>query len=76
MKRGTTSTSSLKQLRKERKEEDEARALQEMQKNLEEARAKASATEQKLSGKYDEYCERGPRTVGDHTSSWTKYGRC
>ena len=46
----------FKQLRKERKEEDEARALlEEMQKNLEEAQAKASATELKLSGRYDEY---------------------
>ena len=46
----------LRQLREERKKEDEARAfLEEMQKNLEEAQARASATEQKLSSKYDEY---------------------
>ena len=46
----------IKQVRKERKEEDEARALlEEMQKHLEEAQARASATEQKLSGRYDEY---------------------
>ena len=37
----------LKQLRKERNEEDEARALlEDMQKHLEEAQARASATEQ------------------------------
>ena len=46
----------LRQLREERKEEDEARALQEeMQKNLEEAQARASATEQKVFGRFDEY---------------------
>ena len=56
MKRGTTSTSSSDNCAKERKEEDEARALlEEMQKKQEEAQARASATEQKLSGRYDEY---------------------
>ena len=54
--RGTKIDKLFKQLRKERKEEDEARVLlEEMQKILEEAQARASATEQKLPGKYDEY---------------------
>ena len=44
MQRGTTST------------EDEARAhLEEMKIKLEEARARASATEQKMFGRFDEY---------------------
>ena len=46
----------LFQLRKVRKEEDEACALlEEMHKNLEEAQARASATEQKIFGRFEEY---------------------
>ena len=45
----------LKQLREERKEENEARALLEEMKKLEEAQARASATEQKVFGRFDEY---------------------
>ena len=45
----------LKQLRKGRKGEDEARALpREMQINLEEAQARASATELEVFGRFDE----------------------
>ena len=45
-----------KQLRKEIKEEDEARALlEEMQNHLEEAQARASATELQVSGRYDKH---------------------
>ena len=46
----------LKQLRKEREEEDEARALiEEMRQNLEEAHPRASETERKLCLKFGEY---------------------
>ena len=59
----------LKQLCKERKEEDEARGIvKETQINLEEAQARASATEQ--IGRFDEYMadvDRG--TSGDHNSA-------
>ena len=55
----------LKQLRKESGEGDEARAfLEEMQKNVDEAQARASATAGSTST-----CGRGPRTVGDRASS-------
>ena len=53
---------TLKKLRKEREEENEARALlEEMQQNLEEAHARASETERKLY-----------RELGEYTHSWEK----
>ena len=44
----------FRKLRKDRKEEARA-LLEEMQKHLEKAQARASATEQKIVGRYDEY---------------------
>ena len=52
----------LKELQKEREEEDEARALiEEMQRNLDEAQARASETEWKLG-----------RVLGDYIDSFEK----
>ena len=46
----------LKQLRKDRKDEDEAKALlKEMQINLEEAWARSAATELQVCSRFDEY---------------------
>ena len=45
----------LKQLREERKEKDEFRGFLEEMKKLEEAQARASATEQKVFDRFDEY---------------------
>ena len=49
--------------------------LVEMQNHLEEAQARASATELQVSGRYDKHMRTWDE-VGDHTSSWTKDGRC
>ena len=45
----------FRQLRKERKEEEARALLEEMQKNVEEAQARASATEQKEFSRFDDY---------------------
>ena len=55
MKRGTASANFLDSCAK-KKEVEEARALlDEMQKNVEEAQARASATEQKEFSRFDDY---------------------
>ena len=45
----------LRQQRKERKEEEARALLEEMQKNVEEAQARACATEQKVISRFDDY---------------------
>ena len=56
---------TLKQLRKERDEENHARALlEEMQQNLDEAHARASETEQRLHRKLEKYMYSWDRESG------------
>ena len=65
----------LKQLRKDRKHEDEARALlKQVQINLEEAQATSAATN--CGVRPVRRVHAGTRTVGGQTSSWTHYGGC
>ena len=67
----------LKQLRKDMKDEDEAKALlKEMQINLGEAQGRSLQQNYRCSAGSTSTCGPGTRTVGSQTSSWTKCGRC
>ena len=64
---------TLNKLRKERVEENEARALlQEMQRNLDEAHARSSETERKCAENSGNTYIRGNKNWDDRTTSWIR----